>query len=65
MARQAKMGKRKGRLYWETSKDGVTYNLGTNERKALKQFYQIHGKDTKPERRCTSSICSICTWGGV
>jgi integrase len=48
MARQAKMYKRKGRLYWETSKDGVTYNLGTNERQALKQFYQIHGNDTKP-----------------
>jgi integrase len=48
MARQAKMYRRKGRLYWETSKDGVTYNLGTNKQKALKQFYQIHGRDTKP-----------------
>jgi integrase len=45
MARQPKMSKRRGRDYFSTKRKGVEYNLGTNEKKALKQFYKIWAED--------------------
>lgn len=51
MGRRPKMSKRRGRNYYSTKKDGVEFNLGTDERQALKEFYKIWGSDEKPSPR--------------